>query len=277
MTLRMMNHKSLTLLSLAFCLVFSFVGTAQAGTPVFVTQNLSSNRFDALPNDRLQVVVWYDGAGSGATLRIGYADPDTQTGGWITVGGLTDPAGPIENSGTQIETREYNLNGAELTGNFGVSGVVPNGGIDGLAFGLYWRDGVGNYHVLKSASGDQSHSAFVGAWPIAISDSTFDSRIPQVTDGNARAQARMAILGAEYLVNGTYFIPESIQMRLPKERGTTSFGDLLRLLQNQNVTARVSSPTGGASIIVIFDRKRRCVICIGSAASCKEACSPSPN
>jgi hypothetical protein len=50
-----------------------------------------------------------------------------------------------------IKTAQYGLNGSRLTGNFRVSGVQANGVVDGLAFGLFWRDAQG-FHILRSNS-----------------------------------------------------------------------------------------------------------------------------
>jgi hypothetical protein len=165
--------------------------------PEFLTENLSSNRWNRLAIGRLQVVTFYDGRESYPQLQIGYNKPSGGTG-WISINN-------IHNFSIKYETREYALNNATINGRFKISGVSPNGVIDGLAFGLYWKDNDGKYHMLKSKSKNpSSRSAFVGAWPIAISQAQFDNKIFQVTDGNAKAQARATLYGAEYLPNGEF-------------------------------------------------------------------------
>ncbi|ETW98151.1 MAG: hypothetical protein ETSY2_43210 [Candidatus Entotheonella gemina] len=168
--------------------------------PTLLGQDLTSNRFDALNKDTLQVVAFYDGQPTGNTsLWIQYWTPTIpSTVDWIVIDNL-------QIFGTVIETREYHLDGCLLTGAFQVVGVVPNGVIDGLAFALFWKDVDGNYHVLHSTdSSPTSKSNFVGAWPAAMDDDLFRQRTPQITDGVARHQARMAIYGAKYLRDGYY-------------------------------------------------------------------------
>lgn len=105
-----------------------------------------------------------------------------------------------------INTFEFDLCGNKPTCRVVVDGVVPNGAIDGLAFGFYWKDGQGYYHVLKSSGGpDTAQSNFIGAWPRAYSDSSWASATPQLgTCGNCRHQARMTLYGAQLLLDGSY-------------------------------------------------------------------------
>ena len=164
--------------------------------PIYRTANLTSNRFSALPNETLQIVLFYDGAGT-ATIEFRYQRNDGSHG-WLRLN-------QIPKYTTKIETHEYDLNGCQLTGEVNVIGVQPDGVVDGLAVGLYWRSASGNYHLHQSTSvAVSSPSDYVGAWPMALSDASFQQRMPQVTDGNGRAQARAAIMGAKLLRNGSY-------------------------------------------------------------------------
>jgi hypothetical protein len=178
--------------------------------PALVSHDLTSNRGQSLPIGTLQVVTFYDGATtSRPTLRIEYAGGDWGSG-WIDI---TEIRASTSNSG-RIDTFEYDLGDAAPTGRFEIAGVVPNGVIDGLAFGLFWRDADG-FHVLRSTSPEpRRYASFVGAWPIALSDTWFALRTPQLTTGHARQQAKMAIFGAEYLDDGAYLI--TIQERAVK-------------------------------------------------------------
>lgn len=166
--------------------------------PQLIKENLTSNRYNGLACDTLQVVAFYDGASS-AHLDIGYQGCGQS--GWIAINS-------IPNFGSKIVTLEYDLNGSTPTGTFKVSGVVANGVIDGLAFGLFWRDTQCNYHTLKSNSNVLlSGASFVGAWPLGMNHSTFGTRTPQLTDGFALETAFATILGAKLLGNGTYSVP----------------------------------------------------------------------
>lgn len=178
--------------------------------PVLVSHDLSSNRGQSLPIGTLQVVTFYDGATSRRpTLRIEYAGAQDGAG-WIDITGIH---ASTSNDG-RLDTFEYDLGDAAPTGRFEIAGIVPNGVIDGLAFGLFWRDAEG-FHALRSTAPDPlPYASFVGAWPIALSDKWFALRTPQLTTGHARQQAKMAIFGAEYLDNGAYLI--TIQERAVK-------------------------------------------------------------
>ena len=106
-----------------------------------------------------------------------------------------------------IETREYALNGTVPAGKFQVRGVVPDGVIDGIAFGLFWKDSVGKYHMLKSNYKRPSEGArFVCGWPLGMNDALLKERTPQITDPFGRATAKMTICGARLLPEGRYRI-----------------------------------------------------------------------
>lgn len=165
--------------------------------PIHLNDDLSSNRFSRLPAGRLQLVLFYDGRNE-ATFAFEYEDP-SGTVGWVSVPGI--PAF------SRIVTKEYDLRGCTITGNFLVEGAVPNGVVDGLAFGLLWRDEKQHYHILRSnGPGPVSMASFVSAWPLGMNHSTFASRAPQLTDWCARETAFAVISGAKLLANGKYRI-----------------------------------------------------------------------
>ncbi|MEW6736022.1 MAG: hypothetical protein AB1489_32305 [Acidobacteriota bacterium] len=169
----------------------------------FITENLQSNRFDGMAAGTLQVVILYDGATTNTPLlRI-----HLNNGSSITIGG-SNPGGAIDKFTQQIETRQYSIGSLQPTGAFTISGMVGDGVIDGLAFGVFWKDSSGYYHVLKSNSNlSVTGATFVSAWPIGMDTATFNARVPQVTDGFAREQAFMTITGAKLLPNnGTYSV-----------------------------------------------------------------------
>ena len=191
--------------------------------PVVLGEDLTSNRFDALPADRAQVVVFYDGAETGeAALGIEFQErPDIASlGGLISPGGVTQPPRVwvwirgLRKFDNVIETREYQLNGWQPTGRFKVVKVTPDGVVDGVAFGVFWKDAAGHYRALQSSDGIPTIDArFVCGWPLGVNDATFASRTPQITDSFGRAQAKMAICGAKLLDNGLYRIGTGIRIR----------------------------------------------------------------
>ena len=173
----------------------------------FVSEKLTSNRHHGMANSTLQVTVWYDGQTGGNTpmLYIEYVDPSTSSKGWITVG-TGNPGDAIDKFSTQIETREYFMDGCEPTGLVKISGVSPDGVIDGMAVGLFAKNNSGQYRLFKSDTLNwTSPLAYVGMWPAGFSNATFNLRTPQLNgNGFGREQARGMIIGAEYLPNGAH-------------------------------------------------------------------------
>jgi hypothetical protein len=164
--------------------------------------DLTGNRYNGLPPRHLQVVVFYDGHDSSPELQIGLTG-----GGSITVGGES-AGGPIEPFGRVIETREYELYDCRPDGRFEISGVDPNGVIDGLAFGVLWTDDAGRYTMLKSNGPGPSSggAAFVGMWPLGFGNDDFAARTAAITTGFGRESARTIITGAALLDDGELVI-----------------------------------------------------------------------
>jgi len=161
---------------------------------------LSSNRNNALPAGTLQVICFYDG-NNACAFGFEYLDTNGTTGViWIK---------GIKQFETEIRTAQFSLNGSTLTGRFSVTGVQNNGVIDGLAFGLFWRDERGSYHILRSNSATHTPGAsFVAAWPLGgWSAERFMQKVTAGTDGYARDTALGVISGAKLLPNGEYGIP----------------------------------------------------------------------
>jgi hypothetical protein len=171
------------------------------------SDDFTSDRFSGIPNGTLQVTAWYDGLGVGGRLGIELVNSNGNIA-WIDI---TE----VPPFGSGITTFEYDISGYRPTGNFTVKRILPNGVIDGLAFGLFWKDDDGNYHHLQSADATPTPvSNYVGAWPIGLNDALFANLTPQLTNGYGRGQARMMITGAKYLSTGCYRIPPDIDSLL---------------------------------------------------------------
>jgi hypothetical protein len=167
------------------------------------SDDFTSNRSSAMPNGTLQVTSWYDGRGIGGRLGIELIHNGGDTA-WIDVK-------QVPPFGLGVTTFEYDITGYQPTGNFIVKRILPNGVIDGLAFGLFWKDDNGNYHHIQSVDATPAPiSNYVGAWPIGLNDSFFADLTPQLTSGYGREQARMMLYGAKYLTTGCYKIPPNI-------------------------------------------------------------------
>ncbi|MFN8489716.1 MAG: Calx-beta domain-containing protein [Caldilineaceae bacterium] len=170
------------------------------------TQSLGNMRF--LPNNTLQVTTWYDGdlsTSQPTSVKLEYRNTATGSSGWLAMGDANDPGGALHNFMAQVDTREYNMGVCELTGKVQISGVLANGVIDGVGVGVYYKDVMGRYHLLRSQSTDFSATSdYIGTWPLGLDDTSFANRTPQITDGYGRMQARMMITGAKYLGSGQF-------------------------------------------------------------------------
>lgn len=213
MTMRSIQRMTIVLLLCASALAAATVSARPASAAIadhgrdarpsscdveYLGSDLTGNRHNALPAGRLQVVLFYDGSDDGSpTLNIQLND-----GSSIDVGGR-NPGGHIEPFGREIATREYDVGGCAPTGEFRVSGVVPNGVIDGLAFGLLWRDADGRYTMLKSPAGADTGAMFVGMWPLGFNNDQFEARTSTITTGFGRSSARAIITGAALAPNGS--------------------------------------------------------------------------
>ncbi len=172
-----------------------------------ITDDLTSNRHSALPEGTLQLTAFYDGNGQ-ADLGVQVKDMATGDIEWIDV--------QVPPFGIQIPTWEFDLTGHEPTGLFHVGNVVENGVIDGLAFGIFWRDDDANYHHLQSNNAQAEYIAtYASAWPLGMNDIVFASRTPQLSDSFGREQARMMLYGAKLLKNGCYKFHIDMNSKLP--------------------------------------------------------------
>ncbi|HMN95844.1 MAG TPA: hypothetical protein PKC43_10895 [Phycisphaerales bacterium] len=182
--------------------------TCQTGTPcATLLSSFTPDRFGALPADRMQVVAMYDGIGT-AVLDIELQNSMTGECCEISIG-------PINKD--DLIAIEYQMGGFEPTGTVTVSGVTPDGVIDGVAFGIYARSISGERWMWRSRSFESGTGAstpnFVGGWPIAWDQSLWDTKlvslagIPGIDGSVARRQAQITLSGAQLLSNGTWQIP----------------------------------------------------------------------
>lgn len=174
----------------------------------FRTQNLTADANNALPNNTIQVAIWYDGAlntSQPTLVQLEYLNPTNGSVNWITIGNASDPGGAIHRYDQQIDTREYNLGACTLTGKVQISNATADGTIDGVALGIYSKDASGRYRLLHSQSATLSATVdYVGSWRTPVTDAVLNARTPQVTNSAAREQVRMMIVGAKLLGNGQY-------------------------------------------------------------------------
>lgn len=186
----------------------------------------------------MQVVGFYDGS-PGTTAVLDIEMIDAASGACCNVR-ITMP------QGTRVYAHEFRmLPGWEPTGRSFVGGVVPNGGIDGVAFSIYVRDHSGDRWLLQSCDDGLAATTpnFMGAWPVAWAESQWDAALslngpcftgPGVLETRRRRQAHGALTGAQLLPNGQHFTP----------RNPTVLGDLNgdRCVDGTDVDIFLSNP-----------------------------------
>ncbi len=164
--------------------------------PIQLGTDFVLNHSNAMPAEQLNLAIVYDGAGD---AMLGFQYSCAGTLGWEIIGNLT---GDI----TRIYTYAYDLNGCRLTGRFGVRDVTPNGVVDGVAFGLFWKDASGDTHTLRSAARQPGQNV-LGVWPLGQFSSQvhIDSFAVDITRGFE--QLRTIVPGSALLDNGLYHYP----------------------------------------------------------------------
>lgn len=176
--------------------ITTLIALATASTavasPVLVGSDFAYNQGNGMPADELALAVYYDGSGQ-AEMGFEVRCPNSGTE-WV-LPGLVSPG--------VITTFTYDMQGCELTGRTGARGVVPNGSVDGIAFGMFWKDSGGDAHILKSNQ-SKAGQHVLGVWPTGfVSDSSWiDANAPSISSG--REIVRTLIPGAVLVDNGLH-------------------------------------------------------------------------
>lgn len=156
---------------------------------------------DAYEKGLLEVVAWYDGAEAKPVLKLQLVAPSGVTG-FIHIG-VGYPGGGIRPANIRIETRHYSIGDCRMTGLAEVVGVVPNGGIDGIAFGVLAQYTDFTWRLVKSVGPPSISADFVGAWPLAVTSEIVQQRATDLTHALWHQRAWTALFGAQVLGNGT--------------------------------------------------------------------------
>jgi hypothetical protein len=183
------------------------IGTI-AGCGKVVGESFSSNRHRGLEPGTLQLALWYDGDVVPSSPVVFEFELQNASGSlqWVAVGDAQDKLGFIT-AFSKIVTREYRLGACRPTGKVRISGMKPNGVIDGMAVGLLFRDESNRYRLWRSSRLQPSVELdYVGMWPLGMVDSWWTERAPQIT-GFGLEQLKVMLHGASYLDNGEWVLP----------------------------------------------------------------------
>ncbi|MEN7341966.1 MAG: M56 family metallopeptidase [Pseudomonadota bacterium] len=161
---------------------------------------MTSMRYDGPPAGTVQIVLFYDGAVSEKSyFDIEIVSTETGAGFWARTSELPK-------FDTEVPMWELSVaKGYRPSGRVRVGGLVADGYVDGLAYGLVWRDHSRAYHRLRSESPTPvDYPNAVCHWPLAFvptgAESGFfsDEELWQVNS------IRHVICGAELVKDGTY-------------------------------------------------------------------------
>ncbi len=182
--------------ALPMCATFSGPWT---GAP----ETYSSDRFSAMPLGRAQIVAYSDASTANVTLDIEVRHPTTLDCRTLTFNLPTS---------TQAWIEQYNLLGYEPTGRVDVNGVSASGG-NGVAFGIYFRNTLGDRWILQSTQVSSGAPDFIGGWPFGWTEANWDALITPyglpftaaTFDGFVvRRQAQNTLQGAQLFQDGSY-------------------------------------------------------------------------
>lgn len=175
---------------------FALLAFSQAAvaSPVFLGNDFVSNAGNAMPAEELNITAYYDGDGA-ADMGV-QVDCNGQLE-WLVMTPLVPGV---------VETFAYDLAGCTLTGRAGVRNAVANGVVDGVAYGLLWKDANGDMHVHKS-SGERAGQHVLGIWPtgFASDGAWIVANAPGITNGAEVAKTMLP--GTVLMDNGVHPFP----------------------------------------------------------------------
>ena len=96
--------------------------------------------------------------------------------------------------------------GVNFTGEYEVTGVVPDGVVDGVAIGMIGMDFDGNLNILKSEGEIQNETPnFVCSWPLGLYDDELVPSLPQLSSDNPDSVRRL-LCGSQLVGNGSHLL-----------------------------------------------------------------------
>ncbi|HOP21603.1 MAG TPA: M56 family metallopeptidase [Gammaproteobacteria bacterium] len=143
--------------------------------------------------------VFYDGINNQNTF-VKLKLKKENSSSWLTIG-------PLKKFNEYIHTRHIKLNdGVNFTGEYEVTGVVPDGVVDGVAIGMIGMDFDGNLNILKSEGEIQNETPnFVCSWPLGLYDDELVPSLPQLSSDNPDSVRRL-LCGSQLVGNGSHLL-----------------------------------------------------------------------
>ena len=132
---------------------------------------LTPHRFRVLSSDQLQIATFYDGAATGAArVEVELLDGSGSRNAWLEIG-------PLEKFDHSLARRQVQLRpGVVASGRFRVSGVQPDGMVDGIAVAMAQLNAKGLLDVRRSRdTGNGQIPKTVCSWPLAFSSERIEA------------------------------------------------------------------------------------------------------
>lgn len=132
---------------------------------------LTPHRFRALSTDQLQIATFYDGAETGkARVELELIDGSSSRNAWLDIG-------PLQKFDHGLARRQVQLRpGVVASGRFRVSGVQPDGMVDGVAVALAQVNSEGLLDIRRSRdTGNGQIPKTVCSWPLAFSSERIEA------------------------------------------------------------------------------------------------------
>lgn len=163
-----------------------------------ISYDLPLIRNEKMPKGELHLSAFYDGVDvQNAYFHLQLENQNKQKK-WIRLG-------PLKKFTEHVHTWHFKLSeGVEMTGKYKVTGVEPDGVVDGIAVGLASLSHSGEFVMLKT------HGPITGevpnvicSWPLWIGERRFNTVLPQMTHSNPESVQRL-LCGSQLMTDGEY-------------------------------------------------------------------------
>lgn len=169
----------------------------------FISHDIPSFKSGKIDKHDVLVSTFYDGVDNGNTfIELEISSDSIGKKSWLKLG-------PLMKFNQQIQTWHYSLkDDAVFTGKYKISGVVPDGIVDGVGLGIVYVQQNGQTNLYKSIGVlDQKYPNFICSWPLGMPNEKIRLLSPQVSKEHPDEVKRM-ICGSQLLNNGYYSISQ---------------------------------------------------------------------